>query len=115
MITPDEMKRYCGERGVVPAHHCCLEMAYHLAHPVLTPHQGRNRVVDWIASWNEYLIPVARDGYASTPMRFCPWCGARLASSRREEWHHRLYALGYKDPGNEAIPAEFATDQWWRT
>jgi hypothetical protein len=114
MPTSEEMKRYCEEQLVVPAHHCCLEMAYNLAHPVLTPHQGKNRVIDWIDSWDEYLIPISHDGYASTQMKFCPWCGSRLPVSKKEEWYRRLYALGFKDPGNESIPAEFESDKWWR-
>ena len=46
-------------------------MAYSISHPIETLHQGRNRVIDWIASWDEYLIPVAHDGYAATIIHFC--------------------------------------------
>lgn len=114
MPTEREMREYCVAQGVVPEHHCCLEMAYHVAHPVITPHQGRNRDIDWIASWNEYLIPVPLDGYSSTLIRFCPWCGSRLPSSRQREWHEALHALGFTDPGNQEIPPEYESDKWWR-
>jgi len=42
-----------------------MEMACAIAYPVETVHQGPNRVLDWISSWNEYLIPVSHDGYAA--------------------------------------------------
>ena len=106
--------RYCLERGVNPDHHCCLDMAYAIAHPTETPHQGPNRVMDWIAQWNEYRIPVSYDGYASTVIRHCPWCGTRLPESREKEWYDHLYQLGYHDPGEQEIPEEFKDDRWWR-
>ncbi len=112
--TDEEKRQYCLSRGIDPALHCCLDTAFHIAHPVETPHQGRNRVVDWIASWDEYLVPVAHDGYAATLMRFCPWCGARLPESKRELWYQSLYQLGYSDPGEDDIPPEFHSDRWWR-
>jgi len=89
-------------------------MSYNLAHPIEVAHQGRNRVVDWIASWNEYRIPVAYDGYASTLMQFCPWCGAKLSESKKELWYQTLYKLGYDDPTEQDIPDEFNSDAWWR-
>jgi hypothetical protein len=90
-------------------------MAFAISRPVLTPQQGPNRVVDWIASWDEYRIPVPYDGYSSTIIRFCPWCGSRLPASRCEEWYRRLYSMGYSDPGGEDdLPPEFESDEWWR-
>lgn len=101
----------CQLAGIVPEHHCCMDMAYAISKPKITPHQGHNRIIDWIASWNEYIIPVSHDGYASSLIRYCPWCGRFLPDSRREEWYQRLYALGFKDPGEEQIPSEYDTDQ----
>jgi hypothetical protein len=43
-----------------------------------------------ISARNEYFIPVAYDGYASTLMEFCPWCGAKLPESKRELWYEVL-------------------------
>ncbi len=113
--TDEEKHQYSITRGIDPSQHCCLDMAFHIAHPIETPHQGRNRVVDWIASWDEYRIPVAYDGYSSTLMRFCPWCSKRLPDSKSELWYQTLYKLGYTDPGNDDIPAEFNSDRWWRS
>jgi hypothetical protein len=112
----DEMKRqWCLDQDITPEHHCCLDMAFAVSRPWLTPHQEPNRIVDWVPAWNEYRIPIAYDGYASTVMRYCPWCGSRLSASRRDEWYHVLYGMGYADPGGEdVIPPEFESDQWWR-
>src|SRR4051812_25845044 len=105
----------CRAAGVVPEHHCCLNMAFAISRPVLTPHQGPNRIIDWLASWNEYRVPVTYDGYASALIRFCPWCAQALPPSRREEWYQALYALGYSDPGgDDDVPEQFNTDAWWR-
>jgi hypothetical protein len=89
-------------------------MAFALSKPALIPHQGPSRIIDWISSWNEYRIPMPYDGYASTLIRHCPWCGRQLGASRREEWYRTLYGMGYDDPGEQELPPEFESDRWWR-
>ena len=75
-----------------------------------------NRVVDWIASWDKYRIPVPYDGYSSTAIRFCPMVRVGLPASRREEWYRVLHGMGYSDPGgDDGIPPEFESDEWWRS
>lgn len=111
----DERRKWCESQGVRPADHCCLELAFAISRPLLTPHQGPNRIVDWFGAWNEYRIPIPYDGYSSTIIRFCPWCGSRLPPSRHQEWYRVLKELGFGDPGGEdIIPAEFESDKWWR-
>lgn len=106
---------YCRIRGIDPSGHCCLWMAYYVAHPMETGHQGPNRVIDWVSSWDEYHIPMSYDGYRATRILFCPWCGIRLRDSKKELWYKALYQLGYTDPGGEEeIPEEFKSDLWWR-
>ena len=108
---------YCRNAGVNPAHHCCLWMAYYLARPIETTHQGRNRVIDWVSQWDEYFIPITYDGYRATRICFCPWCGRKLGESKRELWFQKLYALGYDDPAERdwhELPAEYHADKWWR-
>jgi hypothetical protein len=100
--------------GIDPSQHCCADMAMNVSRPLLVPHQGPNRVIDWIACWDEYYIPVAYDGYSATRVLHCPWCGTRLGESRKALWYQSLYSLGYADPGEEDIPPEFDSDAWWR-
>ncbi len=112
----DEAKRRrCHEAGVEFENHCCLDMAFAISEPIFTAHQGPNRVIDWIASWDEYRIPMPYDGYASTLILHCPWCGASLSPSRRDEWYRTLWGMGYDDPGNQDLPPAFETDRWWRS
>jgi hypothetical protein len=89
-------------------------MAYSIAHPVETEHQGPNRVLDWISAVDEYRIPIAYDGYSSTLIRYCPWCGTKLPDSKERLWYQTLVQMGFDDPGNDDIPPEFETDEWWR-
>jgi hypothetical protein len=90
-------------------------MAFAISRPLLTPHQGPNRIVDWHAAHNVYRIPMPYDGYASTVIRYCPWCGSQLPPSRREEWYRVLRSMGYSDPGgDDVIPPEYESDKWWR-
>lgn len=106
--------QYCLDRGIEPGHHCCLEMAYAIAHPVEIVHQGPNRVLDWISALNEYMIPVSHDGYSGILIRYCPWRWKKLPESKRGKWYQILYSLGFDDPGEQEIPAEFNSDKWWR-
>jgi hypothetical protein len=89
-------------------------MAYAISHPIEIGHQGPGRVLDWFASWDEYRIPMPYDGYSSTLIRHCPFCGYRLPESKRQLWYERLCSMGFDDPDNDDLPSEFETDQWWR-
>ena len=109
-----EKRGACKSAKVIPEHHCCLDMAFAISKPTFVQHQGKNRIIDWIASSNEYRIPVPYDGYVSTLIKFCPFCGTKLGESKHKEWRDTLQALGYTDPGEEKIPAEFEDDRWWR-
>lgn len=113
-IGEDVKRRRCAEAEVEPQHHCCLDMAFAIAMPIVTEHQGPSRKVDWSAAWNEYRVPVAHDGHTAAQLRYCPFCGASLGPSLADEWYQRLYALGYADPGEEKVPSEFQSDSWWR-
>ena len=70
-----------------------------------------------IAYWpkfDEYGIRVHDGGSSVSTIEFCPWCGASLPRSRRDEWFEQLEALGIDDPAESEIPAKFATDAWYR-
>lgn len=117
MGLPKDDKFYADEataNGINPHQHCCPKMAYYISKPTLWPSQGHNRVLDWYRSWNEYRIPMTYDGHTSTLIDFCPWCGSKLPESRQKLWYETLYSLGFGDPGEQDIPEEFNTDEWWR-
>lgn len=117
MHLPQSDKFYLEQataNGIDPEKQCCPRMAYYLSSPTFTPHMGPCRVLNWIASWNQYLIPVAHDGYSSIVIEFCPWCGRKLPESKEKLWYQTLHSLGFMDPGNEEIPEKFNSDEWWR-
>jgi len=113
--SDDERRRFCLSQGIDPAQHCCIDLAWFISNPIEHESQGENPVLLWIKSWNEYRINIPLGGNSSTLIRFCPWCGAKLPASTREEWYQQLHRLGFSDPGEQEIPSEFDSDAWWRT
>jgi len=113
--SDDDRRRFCLTRGIDPAQHCCIDLAWFISNPVEDESQGANPVLLWIKCWNEYRINIPRGGNSSTLIRFCPWCGTKCPRSRREEWYQQLHRLGFSDPGEQEIPSEFDSDAWWRT
>jgi hypothetical protein len=111
--SDEERRAHCLRRGIDPSQHCCLDMAWFASQPVEAPGPGPNPVILYVAEWDEYRISIPREGWASTLIRFCPWCGARLPHSKEDLWRTTLAEMGY-DPSEEEIPEEFRSDQWWR-
>ncbi len=71
-------------------------------------------LVAYSEAYDEYGIRVHDGGSSVVNIRFCPWCGAKLPASRRDEWFEKLEALGVSDPAEQDIPIEFTTDAWYR-
>lgn len=113
--SDDERREHCLSKGIDPKQHCCLDMAWFIANPVEWPSQGVNPVMAWIPFHDEYKISIPRGGHVSIPVRWCPWCGSKLPKSKRGLWYKALYEMGFEDPGNDQIPEEFNSDQWWRS
>jgi len=72
MPTKETMEAACRDAGIVPAQHCCLELAYSISKPGLIKHQGPNRIIDWLRAWDEYQIPMPYDGYSATQIQDVP-------------------------------------------
>lgn len=59
-------------------------------------------------------------GKQSRPMQclnWCPFCGAKLPSSLRTEWHDILNDMGIEEPlfkDEHCVPDDFTTDKWWK-
>jgi hypothetical protein len=112
--TNAERILFCQKKGIVWSQHCCLDMAWFISEPIEWESQGANPVIIWISSWNEYRIEISRDGNSAVLIYYCPWCGAKLPKSRHNLWLETLYKLGFNDPGEQNIPKEFESDEWWR-
>jgi hypothetical protein len=113
-ISEEERKLHCLRTGINPSEHCCLDMAWFISGPVEDRHQGPNVVMLYIEIHREYRINMPRNGYRSTIIRFCPWCGQHLPKPLTKLWYDMLNSLGYADPGNDELPEEFNTDRWWK-
>jgi len=42
---------------------------------------------------------------------YCPWCGARLPESQRDQWFREMERRRI-DPWTGNVPAEFQDDRW---
>ena len=63
--------------------------------------------------YSEYGLIVHDGGSSSISINYCPWCGAKLPESRRDQWFDKLESMGYSDPAEQTIPEEFLTDAWY--
>lgn len=64
------------------------------------------------AKFREYGIRILDGGTSSLAIAFCPWSGDKLPESLRDEWFRRLEAQGI-DPGEDPVPLEFQTEEWY--
>lgn len=100
-----------------PDDHCCDRMRAQVAfacdaHPDLAG--CPDSLIAYSARFDEYGLRVHDGGGSVVSIAYCPWCGERLPSSRREEWFRRLEELGFQDPLSQGIPSEFTTSAWWK-
>ncbi|WP_373282983.1 DUF6980 family protein [Nocardia otitidiscaviarum] len=52
-------------------------------------------------------------GCPTIVFNYCPWCGAKLPDSLRDEWFDRIFDLGLEGPEDVRIPVDMRTDAWW--
>ena len=83
--------------------HCCISMKAHLD-------DGRGSVT-YIPKFREYGI-LYRDAQSMQQIQFCPWCGASLPSSLRDQWFDELEKLGLEP--EDQLPSDLTSDMWWR-
>ncbi len=84
--------------------YCCTQME----HLLLSQEIG----LIYIAKYREYGLDYQDGGSAFQIIHFCPWCGTKLPTSLRNEWHDRLEAEGI-DALDLNIPIEFESEEWW--
>jgi hypothetical protein len=96
---------------------CCEQMRAQVEHSCVDhPRRGQcpDQVVGYDERFDEYGIwlRTGEDASASSwlTITFCPWCGADLPPTRRDEWFERVDALGV-DPDD--APPELTTYGWW--
>ncbi len=67
----------------------------------------------FIPAYREWGIEVNDGGTSFIRIQHCPWCGSKLPESLRDKWFDITREMGYDDPGDDAIPQEYKSDQWW--
>jgi hypothetical protein len=93
--------------------HCCHRMREELnkscrAH--LNPFECADTLVGYVPKYDEYGLIVRDGGSSMVGIAFCPWCGASLPESRRDEWFDELERRGI-DPRTDGVPPEFLTEE----
>lgn len=65
--------------------------------------------------FREYGIRVLDGGSSFLEIHFCPWCGAALPNSLRDEWFDSLEKLGIDDPfaDERLIPTRYLDESWY--
>ena len=100
-----------------PRRHCCQAMTQGVTyrcpeHP--NPFDCGDTLVVYAPPFDEYGLMVHDGGASYVLIRHCPWCGARLPESRRDDWFDALEAIGIDAPLFAEIPEPFKTDAWYR-
>lgn len=96
--------------------HCCFDMREALKFNCKM-HQDEYECPDTLISYSpifdEYGLIIHDGGRSSITINFCPWCGKKLPNSKRDRWFDELGKLGFHNPFEENIPAEFTDDTWY--
>ncbi|MCE7057147.1 hypothetical protein LZF95_20875 [Algoriphagus sp. AGSA1] len=67
----------------------------------------------FIRKFDEYGLKIWDGGSSSIVIDFCPWCGEKLPTSKRDQWFEEIEKLGI-DPWTEDVPDKYSTDAWYR-
>lgn len=96
--------------------HCCDRLFAEVSSTCpdhAQPWECSDILLAYSAKFNEYGIVVHDGGSSSVQIFYCPWCGAALPQSRRDEWFDKLDGMGI-EPGDTAVPIEMESDEWWQ-
>ncbi|HET6953111.1 MAG TPA: hypothetical protein VFI47_22205 [Acidimicrobiales bacterium] len=93
--------------------HCCEGMRSHVEaveEPALLAASDRPVVYD--AVFDEYALARNLVAPGAEVISFCPFCGAELPTSKRDQWFDELRRRGL-DPDDPALDGRFRSDAWW--
>ena len=87
--------------------HCCPDMQYMV--------EEENNSIIFVPQYREYGVPIRDGGSSYLLVKFCPWCGAKLPDSLRNEFFDILEKLGidYPCPKNK-LPKAMRSEKWWQ-
>ena len=104
-------------RPLAAGNGCCAEMDAALDHGCREhddPFACPDALVIHHAPFGEWGLIVHDGGPSYVLISHCPWCGADLGASRRDEWFDTLEAMGIDAPNAGNVPPEFLTADWRR-
>ncbi|HMJ69728.1 MAG TPA: hypothetical protein VK508_12570 [Cyclobacteriaceae bacterium] len=96
-----------------PLTYCCDSIKFHLDQFFKEP-DDVDTIIKYVAVFDEYGIPIRDGGSSFIHIEYCPWCGAKLPPSKRDEWFKKLEDLGYESPLTDEVPEEFKSSDWYR-
>lgn len=97
--------------------HCCEHMD-HATQLKCDTHRDEFECPDvliiYVDRFAEYGIIFHDGGTAYSIISYCPYCGTKLPSSKRDIWFDELRKLGIDDPDEQDIPREFESGLWYK-
>lgn len=97
--------------------HCCERMVKSIQQVCdkhADPYDCPDALMTYIPKFDEYGLIIHDGGHSQVQIHHCPWCGKKLPDSKRNLWFDRLAELGFDDPFDQDIPAEFKSDDWYK-
>lgn len=114
LAMPGRVLSFDGE--IARRDHCCQVMNFYVNlqdQHFPDPFDNSDNLIFYSAKFDEYGL-IIHDGSSSYVLiQHCPWCGKKLPESKRDLWFDTLETLGFDNPLQDEIPAEFETDAWW--
>lgn len=96
--------------------HCCEMMQTNVNYSCEV-HDNAYECPDHLIFYNKvsrsYGIIIHDGGESVVKINYCPWCGKKLPKNLKDQWFSLLDELGL-EPGDEKIPEEFTSDEWWK-
>ena len=102
------------KRPQYPIHDCEM-MRYNLETWFLSVENVDNAdaIISYDPVFDEYGLPIYDGESSKISIDYCPWCGDKLAESKRNEWFTRLEKLNIDTTDETQIPESFKSDSWY--
>lgn len=100
---------------MIKSDYCCEQFKLILKlSDVTDPFKNPDALISYSEVFDEYGLIIHDGGESSVLIEFCPWCGKKLPSSKRELWFDELETLGFSSPFTEELPKEYDSSEWWQ-
>jgi hypothetical protein len=95
--------------------HCCGDMEKALTFTCeqhTDPFECADQLLCFNGLFEEYGLIIHDGGASYVCIAHCPWCGARLPDSRRDQYFDLLETLGL-ETSQDDLPERFRHSGWW--